>query len=191
LGRAHDDRIETPGWAADLPALLPLAKAALAMSQAAVQEAGSDGCCPSPAFIRCDGDLENVARTASGQVMFLDWGCSGLGDPAFDLAELRWHPRGLFVDAKHWDSALATYGTRSGDASLATRLNVYMQLLPAWWIARSLLHLVEGVAQGSGRTRARAVPRRMYFSVRKQLDRYLAALRLIQLPEGGQETDEE
>ena len=85
---------DLPGWVADLREMLPLFEQVL-------ENAAADGCQRQadaqprvPALVRGDGSLDNVQRAETGEVVFLDWQFSGLGDAAYDLAEMRWHPRG-------------------------------------------------------------------------------------------------
>jgi hypothetical protein len=66
------------------------------------------------------------------------------------------------------------------DSSFNRRLAVYSRLLPAWWVGRSAIHLLEGAGQIPGRKRLVRVPERIYRAVRTQLDGYLAALGLIE-----------
>jgi aminoglycoside phosphotransferase (APT) family kinase protein len=176
-------RPDLPGWAADIPAAVPLIAEAVRLAEAVVAGASTPGDCPTPALVRVDGNLDNVLRTAGGSLVFLDWEYSGWGDPAYDLAELRWHPRGQHVSQAQWKAALATYVPLPNDPTFAERLAVYSRLLPLWWIGRSALHLLEGAKQVTGRQRLVSVPERMYRSVRGQLNSYLAAVGLIERPE--------
>lgn len=179
-----------PAWAAALPELMPAIEAAHRMAQETVSHATSAGTCPMPALVRLDGELDNLIRDEHGQFMFLDWEYSGWGDPAFDLVELRWHPRAQAVAQSLWTAALTAYPVPPGDEAFAERLSVYGRLVPVWWVARSALHLLEGLNKISGRKRAVAVPARMYRAVHVQLENYLAALGLIDPPEReGREED--
>lgn len=174
---------DRPGWVADLPAIVPLIAGAVRQAEVLVAEASTSGQYPVPALVRADGSLDNVLRTGSGALIFLDWESSGWGDPAYDLAELRWHPRNQQIPQRSWEAALATYDPPPDDQTFAERLAIYSRLLPLWWIGRSVLHLIEGVKQITGYTRLVPVPTRMYRSVRTQLDSYLAAVGLIERPE--------
>jgi hypothetical protein len=176
-----------PIWVSDLPALLPLLEAAFVLAEDAVHRASTQGGYPVQALVRVDGNLDSVVRDTEGRFLFLNWEYSGWGDPAYDLAELRWHPRAGWIEQTQWDAALDSYVPHTGDSLFSERLAVYSQLLPAWWVGRSALHLLEGAGQLSGRPRLARVPARMYQAVRTQLDRYLVALGLMQAPG----TDEE
>ena len=181
---------DLPQWLAGLRNLLPLMEQTAGRAKDIVGQAGTDGVYHGTTLVRVDGNLENIVRDENGQIVFMDWECSGLGDPAFDLAEQRWHPRTLNISQQEWEAAMAAYLPAGDDPGFAERLAVYSQLVPAWWVGRSVLHLLE--AAGAGRTRRRLapIPGRMYRSVRKQLDRYLVALKLMDMAEAT-ETDDE
>lgn len=172
-----------PVWANEIPELLPLAEQVLAAAQDAVGRAGTDGHCRAPHLIRADGNLDGVLRLTGGNLVILDWTCSGRGDPAYDLAGLRWHPQSLKVPAATWTAALEAYPAPAGEPEFGERLATYNRLVPAWWIARSMLHLLEGAGQIQGKMRLSRVPARFYRSVRHQLDMYLAGLGMIAAPE--------
>jgi len=182
---------DLPGWVADLPAVVALTAEALRQAEAVVAEASTPGKYPTPALVRVDGNPDNVLRTGMGSLIFLNWECSGWGDPAYDLAELRWHPRSQQVPQERWEEALATYDPLPGDETFAERLAVYSRLLPLWWIGRSVLHLLEGAKQVAGRPRPVPIPARLYRSVRGQLDNYLATIGLIEWPEPAERDETE
>ncbi len=173
---------DLPAWIADLPALTPLLEETMRRAEAFAAGKDGAGAYPFPALVRVDGNLDNILRDASGALWFVDWEYSGLGDPAYDLAELRWHPRGRGVSQRQWATALAAYQPHPADTTFHARLAVYSRLLPAWWVGRSALHLLQGAGQLGGPKRSVAVPERLYRSVRAQLDGYLAALGLIEAP---------
>ncbi|PKO22082.1 MAG: hypothetical protein CVU38_11250 [Chloroflexi bacterium HGW-Chloroflexi-1] len=167
---------DLPNWAADLPALLPLIEAAMESAECAVASAGDRGACPAPALVRVDGNLDSIVRDEDGRLLFLDWESSGWGDPAFDLAELCWCPRAQTISQVQWQAALEAYVPHPRDETFWERLVVYNQLLPAWWVGRSAVHLLEGARQAVGQQRLVSIPTRLYRSVRTQLDNYLVAL---------------
>jgi aminoglycoside phosphotransferase (APT) family kinase protein len=173
-------RAELPTWAAGLPELLPMVEEVVHRSEAAVAGADGDGRWPVNALVRADGSLDNVVRDETGRLVFLDWEFSGWGDPAFDLAGLRWYPRNLAIPHKFWQTAFCAYVPCPEDVDFTARLELYNQLLPAWWVARSTVHLIEGVDQLASGRQAATMPARMYRAVRRQLDNYLAALGLIE-----------
>ena len=182
---------DLPVWVADLPALLPIIGQALQLAEEAVAGARSDGKSTHKALVRVDGNLENIVRDADSQIVFLDWEYSGWGDCAYDLAELRWHPRAQGASSALWESALRTYVPAPGDTSFEERLRVFCQLLPVWWVGRSIVHLLEGADKLTKQSRVVRVPARMYQAARKQLDGYLAALGLIALAEEAETEEEE
>jgi len=179
----HGQASSLPSWLEDLPALFPLMVETLRLAQDAVAQTTASSAYPNPALVRVDGNLDNVVRGDDGRLYFLDWEYSGWGDPAYDLAELRWHPRAKSITAAQWATALAAYTPFASDPGFAERLAVYNRLLPAWWVGRSALHLLEGAGQLTPRPRLAAIPQRMYKAVRTQLDYYLAALGLVEPPE--------
>jgi len=183
VASAQTSTADLPSWAADLPALLPLIQATVESTERAVASASDRGACPAPALVRVEGNLDSIVRDEDGQFVFLDWESSGWGDPAYDLAELRWHPRALTIAPAQWRAAVETYVPLPQDATFWERLSVYDQLLPAWWLGRSAVHLLEGARQAMGRQRLVAVPTRLYRSVRAQLDNYLCALGLMAVEE--------
>jgi hypothetical protein len=180
---AGTDLGRLPNWVADLPARLPLFEQVAAGAQATVAQAGSDGTYPVKALVRLDGNPDNIVRDGTGQFVFIDWEYSGWGDAAYDLAELRWHPRNLQISQQRWENTLAGYRPHPDDPGFRARLAVYSQLVPAHWVGRSAVHLLEGAGLIGGRPRLARVPVRMYRAVRKQLDNYLATLGLIDPPE--------
>lgn len=173
-----------PAWVADLPALTPLLIEAVRQAAAVVKDAGSTGAFPTPVLVHADGNLDSILRDTAGNLVFMNWESSGWGDPAYDLAKLRWHPRALHTPAAQWDAALATYQPLPTDTTFSERIAVYDRLAPVWWIGRSAMHLLEGAGQLNRGPRLGAIPARMYRAVRAQLNTYLAALGLIEPPEG-------
>jgi len=189
VASAHAAAADLPSWAADLPELLPLIQATVESTERAVASASDCGACPTPALVRVEGNLDSIVRDEAGRIVFLDWESSGWGDPAYDLAELRWHPRALSIEPDKWRTAVETYVPHPQDATFWERLSVYDQLLPAWWLGRSAVHLLEGARQAMGRQRLVAVPTRLYRSVRIQIDNYLYALGLIAAEEADSDNE--
>jgi aminoglycoside phosphotransferase (APT) family kinase protein len=182
---------DLPAWVADLPELLPQIEETLDNAERQAQAAGSTaGSLTEPALVRVDGNLDNVLRQADGRLIFVDWEYSGWGDPAFDLAELRWHPRALYIAQPAWEAALNAYPAPAGDAGFRSRLATYSRLLPAWWVTRSVLYLLEGIGQTQGRKRLVRLPSRVFRQLRGQLDGYLVALGLIEPDEDDADEDD-
>jgi aminoglycoside phosphotransferase (APT) family kinase protein len=182
---------DLPSWVADLPELLPLIEVTLDDAEREARAAGPTiGGLAVPALIRIDGNLDNVLRRADGRLIFVDWEYSGWGDPAFDLAELRWHPRTLNIAQADWEAALNAYPAPADDADFRRRLAVYSHLLPVWWVARSALYLLEGIGQTQGRKRLVRLPARVFRQLRGQLDGYLVALGLIEREDAEADEDD-
>jgi len=171
---------DLPAWATDPPTWLPLFEKALRLAKNAIAQADTRGECSHKALVWGDGNLDNVIRNEQEQLIFLNWESSGWGDPAYDLARLRWHPRASEISQTRWQAALNTYVPHPGDRYFRERLAVYSQLLPVWWVGRSALHLLEGARQAQSRQRLAMMPSRMYKSVRVQLGNYLVALGLME-----------
>ena len=172
-----------PEWAVDLPELFPLLQEGLRRADMALAaNAVADHDWPL-AFIRADGDLDRVLRRSDRQLAFSDWASSGWGDAAYDVAALRWHPRSLRVSTDKWPAGRAAYTLPTSDPNFLQRLALYDELMPAWWAARSALHLVNGLRRPAGGARLTRVPSRLLCAARRQLDHYLAALGLAELPE--------
>lgn len=165
-------------WAADLPALLPALVETLHLAEAAIHDARLADICPAHSLIRVDGNLDNVLRGADGRLSFVDWEYSGLGDPAYELAELRWHPNAMHLPSVWWDTALATYPPPPGDGSFESRLTLFNRLLPIWWVGRNLLFLLEGAGQIAARPRLAPIPDTIYNQVRRRTAALLALLGL-------------
>jgi aminoglycoside phosphotransferase (APT) family kinase protein len=165
-------------WAADLPELLPALVNALHLAEAAISDARLDDICPADSLIRVDGNLDNVLRGADGRLTFVDWEYSGLGDPAYELAELRWHPNAMRFPSAWWDTALATYPTPPGDDDFRHRLRLFNHLLPIWWVGRNALFLLEGAGQIAARPRLAPIPDGIYDQARRRTAALLALLGL-------------
>lgn len=171
---------DLPAWATDLLAWLPLFEKALRLAENAIAQADTRGEYPYKALVWGDGSLDNVICGEQEQLIFLNWESSGWGDPAYDLAELRWHPRSSEISQAQWQTALEAYVPHPGDLYFRERLAVYNQLLPVWWVGRSALHLLEGARQAQSRQMLAMIPSRMYKAVHTQLGNYLVALGLIE-----------
>jgi aminoglycoside phosphotransferase (APT) family kinase protein len=163
---------------ADLAELLPALVEALRLAEAAIGDARLDDICPADSLIRVDGNLDNILRGADKRLTFVDWEYSGLGDPAYDLAELRWHPAAWDLPGEWWDAALAAYAPLPGDSSFAQRLALFNRLLPIWWVGRNLLFLLEGAGQIAARPRLAPIPDSIYDRVRRRMAALLALLGL-------------
>ena len=119
---------------------------------------GMSGAFPTPALIRVDGNLDNILRDAHGRLTFVDWEYSGAGDPAYDLAELRWHPGASHLPDAWWDIALDSYTPLPDDAEFSTAAGA-VQPLAAHLVGESQRALSAGRRRtGSRLGRAYADP---------------------------------
>jgi aminoglycoside phosphotransferase (APT) family kinase protein len=186
--RENVDRVQTwarqrregagglPDWAADLPQLAPAIGETAHLAEERVRRSGISGAYPQPALIRVDGNLDNILCDENRQLTFVDWEYSGAGDPAYDLAELRWHPGASHLPAAWWDEALDSYAPPIKDVEFSKRLALYNQLLPIWWVGRSALFLLEGAGQVATRPRLSPIPETVLCDCRERIDRLLASL---------------
>ena len=72
-----------------------------------------------------DPNPANAISGPDGRVRWVDWEYSGAGDPAYDLAELRWHPGASHLPAAWWDEALDSYAPPIKDVEFSKRLALY------------------------------------------------------------------
>ncbi len=184
LATLDADAARLPGFAAELPSQLLLIEQAERLALDAVSAASGTGSDSPPALVRADGNLDGIVRDDLGQIRFMDWDHSGIGDAALDLAELRWHPRSLATPPAHWQSAIDSYLPRPDDDTFAERLSVYDRLVPSAWVARSAILLMEGIAKSSNKRRQAATPSRLYRTVKTQLNHYFVALGLLEAEDG-------
>jgi len=82
---------------------------------------------------RVDPNLANGVWGKDGRLRWVDWEYSGWGDPALDLAELRWHAAlaGLSEAQHAW--LRDNYRRPAGDASFEERLVLWDRLLATRW----------------------------------------------------------
>lgn len=90
-----------------------------------------------PTVTLCKGDpnINNFVRHTDTW-RSVDWEYSGWGDPAFEVADLLTHPKYLAVTDARREWVIETYCARRADATLATRIRAYRQLMLIWWVAR-------------------------------------------------------
>ena len=167
-----------PDWAAHLPQLAPGIGETAALAQELVRASGMRGATPTSALIRVDGNLDNILRDAGGRLTFVDWEYSGAGDPAYDLAELRWHPGASHLPTEWWDIALDGYPPLPDDMDFSQRLALYNRLLPIWWVSRSAFYLLEGTGQVPARPRLTPISEHVLREIRARIDELLAFLGL-------------
>jgi thiamine kinase-like enzyme len=82
---------------------------------------------------RVDPNLANTVWSEDGRLRWVDWEYSGWGDPALDLADLRWHAAlAELSEAQHaW--LRDNYRQPTGDHSFEERLVVWDRLLATHW----------------------------------------------------------
>jgi aminoglycoside phosphotransferase (APT) family kinase protein len=177
---ADSQSVRLPAWISDLCQLLPALEMAYHNSETMIGSHRDEGSCRHPALVRLDGSLENLVKAANSEVAFLDWDFSGAGDPAFDLAVMRWHPRIQAIAPADWQTALGQYRPSSSDREFRSRLEVYLALLPVRWACYSARHLVDGRSRLTAQHRPVRIPDRLYISAHRQLHHYLATLNLIE-----------
>jgi aminoglycoside phosphotransferase (APT) family kinase protein len=80
-----------------------------------------------------DPNLANTVLSPTGRLRWVDWEYSGWGDPALDLAELRWHAslEALTVSQQSW--LRNRYRRPDDDAAFDSRLRVWDHILAARW----------------------------------------------------------
>lgn len=97
---------------------------------------------PTLTLCRADPNIRNFIRR-DGPWASVDWEYSGLGDPAFDIADLIAHIAHLDVPAARWHWFAAQYASCSGDAGCRTRIETYLPLMLVWWTVRIVRYLRE------------------------------------------------
>lgn len=97
---------------------------------------------PTLTLCRADPNIRNFIRRA-GPWASVDWEYSGLGDPAFDIADLIAHIAHLDVPAARWDWFVDRYAALCADADCRMRIDVYLPLMLAWWTVRVVRYLRE------------------------------------------------
>ena len=74
---------------------------------------------------RVDPNLANTVWSGDGRVRWVDWEYSGWGDPALDLAELRWHPVLAELNEAQHAWLRDNYRRPVGDYAFGERLAVW------------------------------------------------------------------
>jgi thiamine kinase-like enzyme len=64
---------------------------------------------------RVDPNLANIVWSGDGRLRWVDWEYSGWGDPALDLAELRWHSALAELSEAQHDWLRNNYRQPTGD----------------------------------------------------------------------------
>jgi aminoglycoside phosphotransferase (APT) family kinase protein len=103
---------------------------------------------------RADTNLANAIWNDDGRVRWVDWEYSGWGDPALELAELRWHA--AMTPAQH-DWLRAHYRRPRGDAGFDERLAVWDRIITTRW-AFLILRALWSAHNGPDRVRLSRLP---------------------------------
>jgi aminoglycoside phosphotransferase (APT) family kinase protein len=82
---------------------------------------------------RVDPNLANTILDETGQLRWVDWEYSGWGDPALDLADLRWHAALSGLSEPQQDWLRKSYRRPSHDPDFKDRLAVWDCLLATRW----------------------------------------------------------
>ncbi len=106
---------------------------------------------------RVDSNRLNAIWCVDGRLRWVDWEYSGWGDPALDLADLRWHAALENVSAEQHDWLRAAYQRPPGDATFDVRLDAFDRLLVSRW-PLLVLRLLWSQANGTDRLRLSQTP---------------------------------
>lgn len=82
---------------------------------------------------RVDPNLANALWCEDGRLRWVDWEYSGWGDPALELADLRWHAALDQLSSGEHDWLRDSYRRPTGDAGFEERLAVWDRLLATRW----------------------------------------------------------
>jgi thiamine kinase-like enzyme len=82
---------------------------------------------------RVDPNLANAVWGADSRLRWVDWEYSGWGDPALDLAELRWHAAVCGLDEVEHEWLRENYCRPDDDPAFDARLAVWDRLLVTRW----------------------------------------------------------
>jgi len=82
---------------------------------------------------RVDPNLKNAVWSGDGRLRWVDWEFSGWGDPALDLAELRWHAASSELSEAQQTWLRDNYRRPVGDRSFDERLAVWDRLRATRW----------------------------------------------------------
>ena len=106
---------------------------------------------------RVDANRLNAIWGVDGRLRWVDWEYSGWGDPALDLADLRWHAALENVSAGQHDWLRAAYQRPTGDSTFDARLDAFDHLLVSRW-PLLVLRLLWSQANGTDRLRLSQTP---------------------------------
>jgi thiamine kinase-like enzyme len=106
---------------------------------------------------RADTSLANAIWGDDGRVRWVDWEYSGWGDPALELAEIRWHAAMTGLSQAQHDRLRRAYQRPRGDAGFDGRLAVWDRLVTTRW-AFLLLRALWSAHNGPDRLRLSRTP---------------------------------
>ncbi len=118
-----------------------------------------------------DQNLANAIWGADGRLRWIDWEFAGWGDPALDLAELRWHAalEGLSPAQQTW--LRANYRRLADDPGFEARLSAWDHLIATRW-PFLVLRVLWSLANGPDRLRL-SQPRHDPAELRARLRRFV------------------
>ncbi len=90
---------------------------------------------------RVDPGLANALWCNDGRVRWVDWEYSGWGDPALELADLRWHVSLEGLNSAEHEWLRDSYQRPADDAGFEARLAVWDRLIATRWACLILLWL--------------------------------------------------
>jgi aminoglycoside phosphotransferase (APT) family kinase protein len=82
---------------------------------------------------RVDPNLANCIVGSDGKVRWVDWESSGWGDPALELAEIRWHISWARLSDEQHKRFRYDYSPPGDDVDFSRRLNVWDRVVSARW----------------------------------------------------------
>ncbi len=82
---------------------------------------------------RVDPNLANTVWSGDGRLRWVDWEYSGWGDPAIDIAELRWHAASVELSEAQHAWLRDNYRRPAGDHAFEERLAVWDRLRATRW----------------------------------------------------------
>ena len=101
---------------------------------------------------RVDPNLANAVWCDDGQIRWVDWEYSGWGDPALELADLRWHAALDGLSSVEHDRLRDRYRRPTGDDGFDERLAVWDRLILTRW-ALVVLRMLWSASEGPDRER--------------------------------------
>jgi thiamine kinase-like enzyme len=96
---------------------------------------------------RVDPNRENCVWDSQGRIRWVDWEYSGWGDPALELADLRWHVSWMEVSEEQHTWMRSLYPYPEEDEGFLQRLAVWDRLVSVRWpflVLRSLWNCFNG-----------------------------------------------